>query len=213
MKRTAAPEQNNDAIVSSMKSGIGTVVKFQASLSNPMVPENANICAQAMDVLIRAVREVLLEQQQGANIRPRRQLQPPPLTVISTTGISHVTEVVPFYLRAFHHHILATPHAGKRRMEDLAKAAMDTTAAATSGPYMIPISPTVFRGLIAVCIALLKGDHKITSGKGWMNLRVGTEANPTVGCAVYRADVGQWILEEVVLRGEKWVNEPVTLTK
>lgn len=251
VKRTIAPEQNHGALVSSIITGIGGGLKFQASITQPIVPENINICAEAMETLIKAARE-LVQQQQG----PGGPVKQPLLTMISTTGISEEQEDVPYYMRAFYHHILGKAHADKGRMEELAKATMNTNSAMAShgggpnnspfgtpngppnnaphsapnalpnntsyganAPYNAPndhsnSTPSLFKGLISIRPSLLKGDHLISTGKGWENLRVGTEANPAVGCAVYRSDVGQWMFEEIVRRGgEKWIGEAVTLTK
>ncbi|KAK9318922.1 hypothetical protein V1517DRAFT_334223 [Lipomyces orientalis] len=49
--------------------------------------------------------------------------------------------------------------------------------------------------------------------KGWKTLRVGVEEKPAVGYTIARADVGEWIFEELIKKdGGEWVGKSVTLT-
>ncbi|KMP05442.1 hypothetical protein CIHG_09882 [Coccidioides immitis H538.4] len=112
--------------------------------------------------------------------------QKPLLAIISTTGISSAAEDVPFLFRLFYHYFLAVPHQDKRKMERAIISSMDTT------------DPS---------------DRPLRGGRGWKTLRVGTEDKPAVGYTIQRADVGEWIFEQVLKTGaEKWMNRMVTLT-
>ena len=191
VKRTIAPEQNNGAFVASIISGLGGTPKFQASIVQPVTLDNPNICADATQALITAIKEVQMSN-------PGQEQ--PLLAIISTTGISDVKNDVPFYNRPVYHYLLSAPHKDKREMERLAAESMKDF-------------PAPFRGVVCVRPSLLLKDHTISSGKGWQAVRVGVEADPAVGFGITRADVGEWIFEEIIRKGgEKWVNEMVTLT-
>ncbi|KAF9105247.1 hypothetical protein BGX29_000361 [Mortierella sp. GBA35] len=59
----------------------------------------------------------------------------------------------------------------------------------------------------------IEGLEDIGKGRGWQRLRVGSEEAPALGYTVRRADVGQWIFEEVVkMGGERWFGQKVALT-
>jgi hypothetical protein len=198
VKRTIAPEQNGGKLVSQIVSGVGGSGKFQASLFRPVTLDNPHICEDTTNAVLAAVKEV--QQQQRLSEQER-----PVLTIISTTGISDGKEDVPFGLRFLYHYILAIPHEDKRKME---KAAIASTT--SSG---LSTQPAPLKGVISVRPTLLMGDHTISSGKGWKALRAGTEEEPAVGYTVARADVGEWIFEEVVRTGGgKWLNKLVSLT-
>lgn len=192
LKSTIAPEQNNGALVSTIISGLGGSPRFQASIFQPVTLDNPHICEEATKALIAAVKELQKSGQQ--------QQKQPLLTVISTTGISDVKEDVPIYNRPLYHYVLSVPHKDKRVMEKLAKDSMKDT-------------PAPFKGVISIRPSLLLGDHTISSGKGWQTVRAGTEENPATGFGIPRADVGEWIFEEIVRGGgDKWVNKMVTVT-
>jgi len=197
VKRTICPQSNNGTLVSTIISGIGGAPKLQLSLLNPVTIDNPEVCTQASETLVRAVREL-----QGSEGEQRRQQQPL-ISLISTTGISSGPDDVPFFLRFLYHYLLATPHVDKRRMERAVVSSMDAEDA----------SARPFRGFVVVRPTLLFGDQSIKGGKGWQSLKAGTEQKPAVGYRVQRADVGEWIFEEVVKKeGGNWVNEMVSLT-
>ncbi|KAG0295228.1 hypothetical protein BGZ98_001471, partial [Dissophora globulifera] len=71
----------------------------------------------------------------------------------------------------------------------------------------------VFRGAIAVRPSLLMGDQNVKNGKGWKNLKVGQEDKPAIGYTVHRADVGEWIYEQIVKSGgDNLLGQRITLT-
>lgn len=50
-------------------------------------------------------------------------------------------------------------------------------------------------------------------GAGLEKVRVGMEKAPAIGYTISRAQVGEWIFEEIVKGGGgKWVGEKVTIT-
>ncbi|TPX21770.1 hypothetical protein DIZ76_015733 [Coccidioides immitis] len=196
VKRALVPGPNNGRMVSTIISGLGGSPKLQLSALTPVTLDNPHICEQSTNVLLSAIRELQSSQCSQAQ-------QKPLLAIISTTGISSAAEDVPFLFRLFYHYFLAVPHQDKRKMERAIISSMDTT-----DPSDRPL-----RGFVSVRPSLLTGDHNITSGRGWKTLRVGTEDKPAVGYTIQRADVGEWIFEQVLKTGaEKWMNRMVTLT-
>ncbi|KAF9160010.1 hypothetical protein DFQ26_005982 [Actinomortierella ambigua] len=76
-------------------------------------------------------------------------------------------------------------------------------------------SQRVFRGAVVVRPSLLTGDHLVHSKgrKGVKSLKVGSEDKPAIGYTIHRADVGEWIYEEVIRTGgSSVVGQKVTLT-
>ncbi|KAK2752111.1 hypothetical protein FQN55_007999 [Onygenales sp. PD_40] len=201
VKRLLIPASNNGRMVSNVMSGLGSTPKFQASVTKPVTLDNPHVCENTAKTLVAAI-----EQLQGAvaeDVEKRNQRRPL-VTIISTTGISDGPEDVPFGMRTMYHYVLGTAHEDKKKMEQAVWSKIDK-----SDP-----SRGMLRGAIVVrCTLFGGGDHLITSGKGWRALKVGTEREPTLGFSIQRADIGEWIFEEVVKTGgEKWVNEKVTLT-
>jgi len=203
VKRTICPQSNNGTLVSTIISGIGGAPKLQLSLWKPVTIDNPDICTQASETLIRAVRELQGSESQPLPDGQQRRQQQPLISLISTTGISSGPDDVPFFLRFLYHYLLVTPHVDKRRMERAVVSSMDAEDALARP----------FRGFVIVRPTLLFGDQSIKSGKGWQSLKAGTEQKPAVGYTVQRADVGEWIFQEVVKKeGGNWVNEMISLT-
>ncbi|OJD27886.1 hypothetical protein ACJ73_00724 [Blastomyces percursus] len=186
--RTISPDKNHGKMVSLIISGLGGAPKFTAALQ-PVTLDNPTICETGTNAILSAVDAL---QPSTATEKEK-----PILVVVSTTGISSGPGDVPLLLLPLYH-LLTVPHKDKKKMEHVL---FDTP------------SKQLLRGAIAVRPTLLVGDHSIASGKGWKTLKVGTEKKPALGHSIQRADVGEWIFEEVIKAGgEKWLNEKVTLT-
>ncbi|KAF9910227.1 hypothetical protein EC991_006954 [Linnemannia zychae] len=179
-------------LASQIISGIGGTPQLRMSLRKPMTIDNPEICASATKNIIQALQDIY-------NTRPSTAQHKSSITVISTTGISDVHEDVPFGFRTFYHVVLADPHTDKKEMERLISEDASSTA--------------VFRGAVIIRPSLLKGDQSVASGKGWQKLKVGVEDKPAVGYTCHRADVGQWICEQIIKTGgESYFGQKVTLT-
>lgn len=187
---------DDGSLVDMIVSGIGgtpVLEKRTCSIVPRVTLDNPRITEQTTAALVAALREVysdrkIDDQQKGK----------PVLATISTTGITTLPDEpsdVPFLMRAMYHTLLAVPHADKRKMEALIEANRD-----------------LFAGTVIVRPTLLTGDGRIRKKEGWRRLKVGTARKPALGYTVDRADVGQWIFEEVVKAGGKrWFGEKVTL--
>ncbi|PGH05800.1 hypothetical protein GX51_02773 [Blastomyces parvus] len=187
-KRTICPEGNNGRMVPFIISGLGGTPKFTAALQ-PVTIDNPTICETGTTTILSAV-EALLPPNTAEKEKPI-------LAVVSTTGISAGPKDVPCLLLPLYH-FLEVPHKDKKKMEQLI--------------FDSP-SKQLLRGAIAVRPTLLVGDHSTASGKGWKTLKVGTEMAPALGHSIQRADVGEWIFEEVIRAGGgRWLNEKVTLS-
>jgi len=157
-----------------------------------MTIDNPEICATTTKNIIQSLREIY-----GSN--PAISQHKPSITVISTTGISDVREDVPVGFQTFYHVVLADPHKDKKEMERLV-----AENSSTSG---------VFRGAVTVRPSLLKGDQNVKEGKGWEKVKVGVEDTPAKGYTIHRADVGEWIFEQIVKTGgDNWFGQRITLT-
>ncbi|EEH42270.1 uncharacterized protein PADG_07090 [Paracoccidioides brasiliensis Pb18] len=193
IKRTLSPESNNGRVVSTIISGLGATPKLQASLTKPLTIDQPNICESATKSILSSL--AALQPSTATEQQPK-----PILVIVSSTGISSGPNDVAFMLRPLYH-LLAVPHEDKKKMEQLVFGGPDSP------------SGRLLRGAVSVRPTLLGGDHSISSGKGWKTLKVGTEKEPAVGLGIQRADVGEWIFEEIIKGGgEKWLNEKVTLT-
>ncbi|KAK3831830.1 MAG: hypothetical protein JOS17DRAFT_744469 [Linnemannia elongata] len=180
-------------IATQIISGIGGTPQMRMSLSKPMTIDNPEICATATKNIVQSLQEIYAGHPSTAQHKPS-------ITVISTTGVSEVREDVPFGFRTFYHVVLADPHKDKKVMEDL--------VVANSSP-----NTGVFRGAVIIRPSLLKGDQNVKTGKGWQKVKVGVEEKPAVGYTIHRADVGEWICEQIVKTGgESRFGQRVTLT-
>lgn len=199
---STAGEGGEEAVglVSAIVSGVGGVGKLQWSLRRPVTVDVPDLCANAVKNIVQALHEIYETHPSLASG------QRPSITVISSTGISQGPEDVPFGLRTLYHVILADPHKDKREMERIALENANNAVLSTD-------AGKVFGEAIVVRATLMKGGQSIKDGKGWKKLKVGTEEKPAVGYSVHRADVGEWIFEEVV-RGEdggvRWFGQNYT---
>ncbi|OJD18426.1 hypothetical protein AJ78_01545 [Emergomyces pasteurianus Ep9510] len=194
VKRTISPEKNNGKIVSLIISGLGGPPTLRPSL-HPLTFDNPNICEKAVSIILSALEAL---QQSSTETESNKPL----FAVVSTTGISSGPGDVPLFLHPLYF-FLSVPHADKRKMEQMLFGSPTTPSP----------SSQLLRGVIAVRPTLLTGDHSLASGKGWKTLKIGTEPKPALGYSIQRADVGEWMFEEIIKKGgEKWLNEKVTLT-
>ncbi|KAG0195604.1 hypothetical protein BGX33_002926 [Mortierella sp. NVP41] len=168
------------------------------SLRRPMTIDNPEVCATSTRNIIQALKEIYTSHPSTAQHKPS-------ITVISTTGVSDVKEDVPFGFRFFYHVVLADPHKDKKVMEKLLiENSSDTTIATDGG---------VFSGAVMIRPSLLTGDQNVKGGKGWDKLKVGVEGKPAVGYTVHRADVGEWVFEQIIKTGgEGRFGQKITLT-
>lgn len=165
-------------------SGLGGVPKLQ--FTYPFLSFDTTICQTAAATLLTALQELYTDH-------PALEAAKPLLGFVSTTGISQGPEDVPFWIRFLYHQILHVPHLDKRAMESLFRGAEGKTLRAVVG-----VRPTL-----------------LTDGKavGVHNIRVGREAAPEMGYMVSRADVGEWIFQNVIeTGGEGWTGDMASLT-
>ncbi|KAI9930168.1 hypothetical protein ASPWEDRAFT_167836 [Aspergillus wentii DTO 134E9] len=190
LQDTTTSEKRQLKLVNTIIVGIGGTPTLQKkSLIPRFTLDNPHITEEFTRALLHALSEVV-------PFAPERPL----LGVISTTGLTAGTNAprdVPCVFKPMYNTLLAVPHEDKEKMERM----LDEESA------------DVLRGLVIVRPSLLVGDQDITTGKGWKTLRVGVEKDPAVGYTISRADVGEWIFEEIVKGGGgKWIGEKVTLT-
>jgi hypothetical protein len=194
----ASPSQSQSSsptLPSTIITGLGATPQFNFRSLNPLnwvTIDNATLCGTAAATLVSALREIYTEY-------PDLLQKKPLLAFISTTGISNVTEDVPFWMRFLYHQILAVPHRDKRVMESVFRG-----SAATEGN-----ENGVFRAVIGVRPTLLTSAEP----RGIEGVRVGREERPEMGYTVSRGDVGEWVFK-VVIEGEGrgWEGECASLT-
>ncbi|KAK9365037.1 hypothetical protein V1509DRAFT_634388 [Lipomyces kononenkoae] len=187
---------SNGKLVSIIVTGLGGKPVLQYSFRQPVTLDNPEICASSTDSILKALKEVSAEYSATTAHKPL-------LVYVSTTGISNGPEDVPFGFRFLYHIILAVPHEDKRKMESMLRLHMENPNE----------SERLLRGVIGVRASLLSGGVDYKSGKGWKTLKVGTEEKPAVGYTIARADVGQWIFEELVKKDPgEWAGKVATLT-
>ncbi|KAL1984636.1 hypothetical protein VTN96DRAFT_8858 [Rasamsonia emersonii] len=201
IKKTILLSGSNEggSLVDIIVSGIGGTPSLNMDMRKCLfVPtvklDNPHITEKTASALVSALQEIYSERKLNNHDQDK-----PVLACISTTGLTDDNEPpdVPFLMRAMYHTLLAEPHKDKRKMEAVIDANRD-----------------LFAGTVIVRPTLLTGDGKSTAGKkkGRQKLRVGTARKPALGYTVDRADVGEWIFEEVIKTGGKrWFGEKVTL--
>lgn len=189
-----ADSENSPVVVDGIVSGVGAVPSREKGKLFSIKFDNPNITEQTSTTLVTALREIYAERDQ------QQEGKKPILAVVSTTGITEKDEKrdVPCLFKPGYEYLLATPHADKRKME----------AIITS-----PENQLLFKAVVIVKPAFLTGDGNLSSAKGLANIRIGTEENPAVGYFIARADVGEFIWEEVCKKEEpRWFGKKVTLT-
>lgn len=186
-------EKSPAAVVDGIISGVGAVPSLEKGKLLSVKFDNPNITEQSSTTLLAALREVYAERDQ------QQEGKKPLLAVVSTTGITEKDEKadVPCLFKPGYHYLLATPHEDKRKME----------AIITS-----PENQALFRAVVITKPALLTGDGNLSTAKGLAKIRIGTEEKPAVGYFISRADVGEFIWEEVCKKEEpRWFGKKVTL--
>lgn len=131
----------------------------------------------------------------------------PLLIALSSTGVNGKTPDVPWVLQGLYHYLGRSPHADKRRMEDLVLG--------DGGAHI--------HDFVIVRPALLtdgapRGNDAVRAGWEWgvgddkgAEEKRGQAPGPAVGCYVSRKDVGSWVFGKVCSEGG-WEGRCVSLT-
>jgi len=205
VKDIAAVKQafvHSNRIVDTILFGVGSAPKFQPSITSPITLQDKTVCEDGMKTIVAALHSL---QSDGVSFGAEK----PVVICISTTGLSK-TRDVPLALYAIYHYALSVPHADKKRMEErvIEAAVSQPTSSRVVGDFVV-VRPTL----------LVDG-----AMKGLESVRVGWEApegssavgekapGPQLGYTVSRADVGNFIFQEVIQGGKKWCGKCVTLT-
>ena len=188
-----------DGLVNTIVSGLGGGPRLTFSARRPLQIfslDQPTICESATKTLFNALQELYVE-------KPTLAANKPLVTFISSTGITTGPVDVPFWLRFLYHHLLAIPHADKGNMEALYRKNITESDE----------SKRLFRNIVGVRPTLLFGSESINDGIGLNKVRAGREQSPQLGYSIRRADVGQWIFENVIKNGAQgWEDEMVSLT-
>lgn len=183
VKRTLFP---NNKLVSKIVFGIGGTPKLQLSLFTPITLDNPTVCTDGVNSISKALRDVY--EQNG-------DVGKPLIVVVSSTGTKGAKDIPKAYT-FWYHGLLSVPHSDKTNME---KAVLYSAS-------------ELFNGTVIVRPTLLTGDQNISSADQ-SKVKAGTEKNPAIGYTISRADVGQWIFDQVInVNSSNWVGEKVTLT-
>ncbi|KAI4160174.1 MAG: hypothetical protein LQ342_005963 [Letrouitia transgressa] len=173
-------------------SGIGAYPKPRTNPLNPSF-QDPIICQDAIATILSALRTAS---------SPKKPL----LVALSTTGISSRARDVPLVLVPLYAWFLHIPHADKKAMEVL----LETERAK-------PEPERAIADFVIVRPSLLKDGKRLGAEK----VRVGEEGEgimaPAVGYTISREDVGGWVFENVVAKGEeegrkRWGGKMVSLT-
>lgn len=177
--------------------GLGAAPVFQWSLTRPMSIDQPTLCGDAMQILVAAVKEV---QEEG------KLSTKPAIVCVSTTGISPSRDV-PWLFYHLYHVLLAVPHKDKRVMEETLAAASVDSSSGVAGYASVRAS--------LLTNGALKGPGAVKTG--WeRHPKAPAEPagpGPALGYVVSRADVGNFIFENIV-RGktEEWTGKCFTVT-
>ncbi|KAJ5360597.1 hypothetical protein N7517_009788 [Penicillium concentricum] len=206
-------------LVTSIISGIGgtPTISFtketkcaNTQMRMPALPHielsNPHITEETTRALLAALTQIASER--FASLEAYRAVAPR-VTVISTTGHLPGNKDVPFWFRPMYSVLLPIPHADKLQMEKLLDKDVELGHAGVLAAGVVVVRPS-----------FLTGDHLVPvrdgeeggKGAGLEKVRAGTESDPAIGYTISRALVGEWIFEEIVKGGGKWVGEKVTIT-
>lgn len=197
---------DQDDLVDIILSGLGSVPVLNGL--NPLRPitiADPTICQDGMKAIFDALHRV---QTDGKAKKPL-------LIAISTTGVSSRGRDVPLAMTPLYHWLLAAPHEDKKAMEMVVVDAMTSPSSSAQSPA--PTVPTGIRGYVIIRPSLLtdgqmRGREKVRAGWEVEN-KTEEKPSPAVGYTISRADVGNWIYEELIGKdGDGWVGRMVTLT-
>lgn len=200
--KTALLSSPSQSLPRTIVTGLGATPHLELRLGNPVVMDDPHICENAARALVTALREIYAERPELV----KTEAEKPSVVFVSTTGISRVAEDVPFVMRFLYHQILAVPHLDKRGMEDVLLAGARVQEEGEG---------RVFRVTSGVRPTLLAGAADVDDGLGWEKIRAGKEEAPEMGYTVKRADVGEWVFENLVREGERrreWEGQIASLT-
>jgi len=188
----------HDKLVDIIIFGVGGSPKLALSLVRPITLDDPHVCEEGMKAIVEALRDLKQSGQENA----------PTVVAISTTGVTDGKRDVPLAMYGLYHYLLSVPHADKRRME-LTLIEASATKDSPVGGFVV-VRPTLLsdgsaRGKDAVRVGWEIPKLVDASGKE-------TELGPALGYRVSRADVGNWIFEEVVQDAPGWNGKCVTLT-
>lgn len=191
----------NGQLVDLIATGLGGTAAFHLNWRHPLqifTLDDVNVCETSTRTLMSALENIYTG-------RPSAKDNKPLITFISTTGISRGPEDVPFFIRFLYHQMLTIPHVDKKAMENLIRDNVDGKDG----------KEKLFRNLVGIRPTLLSGTTDIKEGLGWEKIRSGTEPKPAIGYSVKRADVGEWIFQNVIQSEDKrrtWEGQLVSLT-
>lgn len=164
----------NGTPVDKVISGIGSLPSLQMSLQTPVSLRDPGICADAAEILIKALRNLQTTTK-------------PFLAAVSTTGIEPAGKPrdVPFAYIWLYKWLLHVPHVDKEKMETTFR-----NAAAE------PSATRPIRGFVAVKPTLLMDGPAIGQDK----IRAGDEDQPAIGYTIRRQDVGEWMYANLIAK-------------
>lgn len=154
-----------------------------------MTLEDPHVCEKGMETLLKALADV---RARGASGKPQ-------ITVVSTTGISKAGRDLPLFMYGFYRAVLGVPHQDKEAMEN---------KLVSSGETFVVVRPSL----------LVDGedkDKKIRVGIEDLSSGKNTVEKKEWGYTISRADVGRWIYQNLIPRGDdeiEYVGKAVSLT-
>ncbi|KAJ3245591.1 hypothetical protein HDU78_008928 [Chytriomyces hyalinus] len=197
----ASSERGNKParIVDVVMSGIGSIPKLQANVIEPVTLNDPTICKDAAEMIMRALEEI--QRTDGG------QFKPPSMIAISTTGIDKNSRDLPFALMPLYHWLLAVPHRDKMDMEKAVVGGVERKVLAAH----FTVRPSLLidgkaKGSAAVRVGAVSSCHSVEGDA--------VEGSPAVGYTISRADVGNWIYDEIVAGKDvaRWENKCISLT-
>ncbi|KAI9365393.1 hypothetical protein DFJ73DRAFT_654380 [Zopfochytrium polystomum] len=196
-------------------SGVGSTGTLRANLVHPVALKDPTLCADTAATILAALADFASAAQPTTpTTTTTTNTKKPLFIVISSTGTTHTARDVPAPLIPLYRWILANPHVDKRRMEDAVVAAF---ASSSSSP-----SSSLIDSFSVVQPTLLSNDKKGAAKvrAGWLPAagaphvqpHSAQRVGPAVGYSVGRADVGEWVFENIVRGDGRWLNGCVSLT-
>ncbi|KAJ3239706.1 hypothetical protein HDU78_002705 [Chytriomyces hyalinus] len=197
----ASSERGNNSarLVDMVMCGIGSIPKLQANVVKPVTLIDPTICKDAAEMIVRALEEI--QRTDGT------QFKPPSMIAISTTGIDKNSRDLPLVLIPLYHWLLAVPHCDKIEMEKAVVGGVEGKVLAahfTVRPSLLTDGKA--KGSAAVRVGAVSSCHSV---KGSV-----VEGSAAVGYTISRADVGNWIFDEIVSGKDagRWENKCISLT-
>ena len=207
--------------------GVGGAPRLTPFSVHLVTVDDPHVCGEGMKTVLEvleSIRAASLRRDAGAGAATVPTFKKPFVAAISTTGLPLTggsgrggRRDVPLPLLPLYRWLLAVPHQDKLEMERALLLLLSSSASSSDGGGLVDavvVRPTLLVDGERSGREKVRVGWERVGGGGGDGGRVGP--GPAVGYSVRRADVGEWLYEEVVMGrtndAREWAGRVVTLS-